>query len=193
MRSPRHLIISLVVLAVVVTVIGLLVPKLTGSDQPTTTGNSGGSSTSTPNQNVGGGGGQPGTNPGSGGAPTTTVSTSLPTRITQPPQTPTSAPPSPQALDVMTLWAKAWVNHPQGVTNAQWLDGLRPYTTEEQIAIMASVDPANIPATQVTGPPTPKTSYTTSVEGTVPTNGGVLTITVISTPAGWRVAKYEKA
>jgi hypothetical protein len=191
MRSPKHLVVSLIVLAIVVTAIGVVVPKLTGSDQPNA-GNTGssGPGTSAPNQNIGGGG-APGTNPGS--QPTSVPSTSLPTRITQPPQTPTSAPPSPQALDVMTLWAKAWVNHPQGITNAQWLDGLRPYTTEEQIAIMSTVDPTNIPATQVTGPPTPKTSYTTSVEATVPTDNGVLTITVISTPQGWRVAKYEKA
>jgi len=94
---------------------------------------------------------------------------------------------------VATDWAKAWVTHPQGISNEQWRATLAPYTTEEQLAVMSTVDPANVPATAVTGDAVAKTSYTTSVEATVPTNGGPLSITVISTPQGWRVAHYEAA
>jgi hypothetical protein len=70
---------------------------------------------------------------------------------------------------------------------------MRPYTTEEQLVIMSTVDPANILATAVTGNAVAKTSYTTLLETVVPTNGGNLSITVISTPQGWRVAHYEQA
>src|SRR5439155_18767292 len=106
--------------------------------------------------------------------PTTTPTTSLPTRQTAPAQTPTSAPPAPKAMDTATAWAKAWVTHPEGVTNEQWLNGLKPYTTEERLSVMSTVDPRNIQATEVTGPPTVKTSYTSSVQVTLPPNPGTL-------------------
>ena len=196
MRSPRHLLATALVILAVVLTVGLIVPRLGGSAASTGAGASLGSGSSTTSPGSGAGPGQgggtaaaPGGQPANPSSPTS----SLPTRITAPPQTPTSAPPAPKALEVAVLWAKAWVNHPQGITNEQWLNGMRPYTTEEQLAVMSTVDPANIPATAVTGDATAKTSYTTSVEAIVPTNGGTLSITVISTPQGWRVAHYNQA
>jgi hypothetical protein len=193
MRSPRHLVATALVIGAVVLTIGLIVPRLTGSDRPApgAAANLGATSTTT-------GSGTPGSGTGQGGAPTgsqgtTAPTTSLPVRQTAPAQTPTSAAPAPKALETATLWAKAWVNHPEGVTTEQWLNALKPYTTEEQLAVMSTVDPRNIQASEVTGPPTTKVSYTTSVEAILPTNGGTLDITVISTPQGWRVARYEQA
>jgi hypothetical protein len=194
MRSPRHLVVTMVVVGVLVITVGLIVPKLTGSKgSPGANASFGGESTSAAPAP-----GQPGSGSTGGGPaasrPTGSASAStLPTRITSPPQTPTSAAPAPKALETAILWAKAWVTHPQGTTSEQWLNGMRPYTTEEQLAIMATVDPANVPATEVTGQATATTSYTTSVEASVPTNGGPISITVISTPQGWKVAHYEKA
>lgn len=184
MRSPRHLIVLIVVLGVVVTAIGIMVPKLVGSAEPTrnaaaTTDEPGSSATRTD-------GAVAPTNEAPG------ATSSLPTRLSSPPQTPTSAPPEQAALDVATQWGQKWAHHPEGITAEQWLDGLRPLTTEEYIAVMATVDPANIPATTVTGPPVPKASFTTSLEVTLPTDGGGLDITLISTPQGWRVAFYEQ-
>ena len=199
MRSPRHLVATVLVIGAIVLTVGLIVPKLTGAGNasPATAGN--GSGTSTTSQ--GGGPGSSASGSGQGGAAPvpgagqTTVppSSSLPTRQTAPAQTPTSAAPAPKALEIATLWAKAWVNHPEGVTTEQWLTGLKPYTTEEQVAVMSTVDPRNIQATKVTGDPTVKVSYTTSVEAILPTDAGSLDITVIATPQGWRVAKYEQA
>ena len=191
MRSPRHLVATALVVGALVLTIGLIVPRVTGSDQPApgAVANLGASSTTT-------GPGTPGASSGQGGVPgtqtTTAPTTSLPTKQS-PAQTPTSAAPAPKALEIATLWANAWVNHPEGVTTEQWLNALKPYTTEEQLAVMSTVDPRNIKATEVTGPATPKVSYTISVEVTLPTNGGILDITVISTPQGWRVARYEQA
>ncbi|GLY68220.1 hypothetical protein Atai01_48390 [Amycolatopsis taiwanensis] len=92
------------------------------------------------------------------------------------------------------LWARAWVNHSAGLTPAQWLDGLRPYTTEEYLASkMSTVDPANVPATAVTGDPVVVSSYTSSVQVVIPTNGPKLSITVSRTDAGWRVSEYDQA
>ena len=59
---------------------------------------------------------------------------------------PLSAAPDP-ALSVAARWAAAWVDHPQGVSAQQWVDGLRPFTTDEYLGVLVGVDPANIPAT----------------------------------------------
>jgi hypothetical protein len=55
------------------------------------------------------------------------------------------------------------------------------------------VDPSNITAHRVTGRATATTSYTNSVRANLPTDGGVLNVTVIKTPQGWRVSGYTKA
>jgi hypothetical protein len=192
MRSPSHLVAVLVVVAAVVLTIGIIVPQLTGSGgQKSGAAAQTSGSSSAPADDTG----DPATSEdGTGGAaPGTGSATSdLPTRLPSPPQKPTSAPPSDDALDVADSWGKAWVHHPKGTTSDSWLDGLRPFTTEEYLVEMATVDPENIPATKVTGPPVPKQSYTSSVTANLPTDGGTLAITVIDTPQGWRVAFYEQ-
>lgn len=115
------------------------------------------------------------------------------TRGPGPTATPRAAKPDPRALTVATKWAQAWVRHPKGVTNKQWLAGMQPYTTPEFLPVMASIDPANIPASKVTGPPQPVHSYTSSLEVVLPTDGPKLDVTVIRTDSGWRVAHYAKA
>ncbi|MPZ83971.1 MAG: hypothetical protein GEV28_27705 [Actinophytocola sp.] len=188
MRSPTHFVVILVVVAALILTIGILIPQLSGSDDgrpggaaastssgdPTTTEGA----TTTEDQ-------EPGDTEGSG-------TTNLPTRITSPPQRPTSAEPAGEALDVAESWGKAWVDHPDDITTEKWLDGLRPYTTEEYLVEMATVDPANVPATKVTGRPKATESFTSSVTVELPTDGGDIAITVIDTPQGWRVAFYEQ-
>ncbi len=191
MRSPSHLVAILLVVAAVVLTIGILVPQLTGSGDDSGSGaasatTSDTSTTSGPDGSTSEGGG--GSSTGSTGEATS----DLPTRLPSPTQKPTAAPPSADALAVATAWGKAWVTHPEGTTSDKWLDGLRPYTTEEYLVEMSTVDPANIPATKVTGPPVPRQSYTSSVTANLPTDGGTIAITVIDTPQGWRVAFYEQ-
>lgn len=188
MRTPTHFVIVLVVVAALILTIGLLIPRLTGSDESspgaaqttTTTGE-----TTTP-------GSTESQQPGSPPAGTGEATSDLPTRIPSPPQKPTSAPPADEALEVATSWAKAWVDHPEDGTAEEWLDGLRPFTTDEYMVEVATVDPRNVPATKVTGPAVPKESFTSSVTANLPTDGGTIAITVIDTPQGWRVAFYEQ-
>lgn len=183
MRSPRHLAVVVFVVAVLVIAIGIIVPQLTGSNDRRTGAaaetTSSGTKTTAPST------------PGATNTPQSTATTQLPTRIT-PTETPTSAPPAPAALDVAESWGQAWVNHPAGVKNEQWLADLRPFTTEEYLTEMATVDPANIGATKITGPPVANESFTSSIKVTLPTDDGDLLITVIDTPDGWRVAFYEQ-
>jgi hypothetical protein len=193
MRSPRHLIATLLVIAAVVMFIGLIVPRLTGSDEPqggAAANLDGSSAPATPP--AGGSSGAPGAGPGAQPAQPGS-SSAQPTRLPTPTLTPTSGPAPPEALDVATAWGKAFVNHPPGTTNEQWLAGLRPYTTEERIAVMTTVDPANVPATEVTGPVVTVANYVSSVTVALPTNGGTITLSIIQTPPGWRVAEYEQA
>lgn len=179
LRSPRHLVGAVVVLIVLIVGLGIALPKLLPA------GGSGGDANAEPGADVS----STARPSGPGAAP----SSPLPTRLTSPRESPTPAAASPDALHVAGQWAGAWVNHPDGARPEQWLEGLRPYTTEEYLPVMESVDPANITATKVTGEPTAGTSYTSSVEAIVPTDGPKLSITVIRTSAGWRVSQYEQA
>jgi hypothetical protein len=184
MRSPRHLAVVVFVVAIFVIAAGIIIPQVTGGN----VNRSGaaaetGTTTSNPPSTTGSTTGAPG-----GGAATS----SLPTRITSPPVNPTPAAPEPAALDVARNWATAWVNHPAGVTNEQWLEPMRALTTEEQLTEMSTVDPGNIVATKVTGDPETVESFTSSVKVKLPTDDGDLLITVIRTGDGWRVTYYEQ-
>lgn len=117
---------------------------------------------------------------------------SLPTRLTEPLASPTIAPADPEALRVAQKWASAWAGHSEDMSQEQWLDELRPYTTEEQLPRMRSVELEEIPATKVTGDPEVINSYTSSVEVEMPTDGPTLTILVIRTDSGWRVSAYDE-
>lgn len=178
LRSPRHLAGTLVFLALLVTALGIVLPKVMGKPATATPGAAPNSSSAAPTAGV--------------AAPVPSTET-LPTRLSSPLLTPTSAPPNPEAINVAKQWATAWVNHPAGISNADWLTGLRALTTDEFLPQMQTVDPANIPATRVTGDPTVQTSYTSSVEVIIPTDGPKLSITVINTGAGWRVSDYDQA
>ncbi|MDT8909332.1 hypothetical protein [Amycolatopsis sp. PS_44_ISF1] len=178
LRSPRHLAGTLVFLAVLVTVLGIVLPKAVDRPALAQTGPRASSSSAKP--------------PGGLAAPVPSSST-LPTRLSSPLATPTSAPPNPEAVNVAKQWATAWANHPAGISNADWLNGMRALTTEEYLPVMSTVDPANIPATRVTGEPAVSSSYTSSVQVVVPTDGPKLSITVVDTGAGWRVADYDQA
>lgn len=177
LRSPAHLVGTAVAVIALIVAIGIVVPQLLGN----------------PNRS----GPEPVRiqDPGASSSPTSAGSSPAPmsTRLTAPLLQPTSAAPDPAALQTAKQWATAWATHPAGMTNAQWLEALRPLTTEEYLPEMSTVDPANIPATRVTGEPTVTKSYTSSVEVLVPTDGPKLSITVAKTPSGWLVTGYDQA
>jgi hypothetical protein len=180
LRSPRHLITFVIIIIALGIIVAMVIPRTssTGSAQPA------GDTTSSP----------PGSTSTSGTSSTGGTTTPPQTRLTSPLLSPTPAPPDPHALDVAVNWVKAWATHPAGITNAQWLAQLKPYTTDEFLPQMATVDPANVPATKVTGSAVSVDSTTSSVVTDVPTDGGTIQVTVITTPnEGWRVSKFDKA
>jgi len=126
------------------------------------------------------------------GRPTAPVPTVLPpVPALTPSSLPLSAAPDP-ALSVAARWAAAWVDHPQGVSAQQWVNGLRPFTTDEYLGVLVGVDPANIPATRVTGEPRATKVAARSVQVTIPTNALTLDVLVVLTDEGWRVAGYDR-
>ncbi len=124
--------------------------------------------------------------------PATTPTVLPPVSPLTPVSLPLSAAPSP-ALSVAARWAAAWVDHPPGTTSEQWIDRLRPFTTEEYLGVLGGVDPANVPASQVTGEPQAVRVAARSVQVQVPTNALTLVVLVVATEDGWRVAGYDRA
>ncbi len=129
---------------------------------------------------------------GSATAPSATPTVLPPVAELTPTTLPLSAAPAP-ALAVAARWAAEWVDHPPGITNQQWVDGLRPFTTDEYLGVLTGVDPANIPATRVVGEPKAVRVAARSVNVEVPTNTLILVVLVVSTEDGWRVAGYDRA
>ena len=109
----------------------------------------------------------------------------------EPTTLPVSAAPA-AALQVASRWARAWVRPPDGTTAAKWLDGLRSTTTDEYLGVLAGVDPANIPATRVTGAAKAVSVAPRSLRVQVPTDALTLVITVVDTDTGWRVSGYDR-
>ncbi|MEQ3552208.1 hypothetical protein WIS52_17175 [Pseudonocardia nematodicida] len=129
---------------------------------------------------------------GGSGVSATPTPTMLPP---QPELTPENLPldqAPPPALEAARVWTSAWVNHTEGMTSQQWLAGLRPWTTDEFLGVLAGVDPQAVPASRVTGVPTPTRVAPKSVEVTVPTDAVELSILVVETDAGWRVSRYDR-
>lgn len=175
LRSPRHLIITVVVLVALVTAIGFLIPRLLPGDGKAAP--QAGPSSITPQ------------------IPITTTPTPTPaeTRLSEFPLTPKSVPPDPAALTAARKWALAWVNHPKGTTSKEWIARLKPYTDVEYLAELRTVELARIPADEVTGKATSVHSTAKAVDVEVPTDGPTLLITVVKGPDGWRVTTYTQA
>ncbi|GAB2760235.1 hypothetical protein GCM10027174_40980 [Salinifilum aidingensis] len=170
LRSPRHLAIAVLVVAVVGTGVGLLLPE------PPPSPSSSAERSAQRRAEV------PAPSPEEDLASKSPPSLSVPTRSPRP------APADPAGVDAVRSWGKRWVDY-RGGDQAQWLDGLRPYTTDEFITVMESVNPANA-GNAITGAPKPMESTRTSMVVRLPTDVGVLRVTAVRTQDGWRVANY---
>ncbi len=180
-RSPKHLAGTLLALVGIALGLGLVVPDSRGGTAPAVP------SISTerapaPNQFA------PPSRPAMAG-PGNGRQPAAPFPSSAAPSTPAPA----AALTVAQSWVRAFLTTPRGVTSARWIEQLRPYTTDELLPELRSVDPANVPAAQINGEPRTVSSSASSVEVDVPTTAAVVRLLLVSTPAGWRVAGYERA
>lgn len=182
LRSPAHLAVTAaVVLAVVVGVSTALTALNPPEPATAATAASSTQGSSRP---------APSSSPRETRTPAPTALPPLP-ELTPSPQPLSSAPAA--ALQVASAWSAAWVRPPEGTTAEQWLDGLRPTTTQEYLGVLATVDPAAIPATRVTGEPRPVSVAAGSVEVEVATDALTLLVLVVRTEDGdWRVSGYDR-
>lgn len=135
------------------------------------------------------------TEPTSSAAP----STSAPTSTGNSTQSPSSQPQPGKTSDgprgavtTATEFMRSWIRPSAGVGAQEWLATVRPYVMPEYQRNLASIDPANIPATELTGKP--KRGKTTKglVEVDVPTDADTIRVTVIAQPDGrWLVRTWE--
>lgn len=177
LRSPRHLAASIIIFVVVVVALGVIIPKVLDR-KPSTPTSAGQTSTSQQGTQVG-------QLPSSGAT--------LPTKLPPPSISASAAPPAADAQLIAELWAENWIKPPPDNNVDKWLAQLRPYTTEEFLAQMATIDPRNVP-NKITQRVTPKKSYTSSADFEVGTNVGKVVITLVKAPDGkWRVNSYTKA
>jgi len=138
------------------------------------------------------------TQPSAAATPTAEAAPAEPTRLPPVPElTPRTLPPSQApraALTAATRWTEAWARHPAGATAQTWVNGLRPYTTDEYLGVLSTVDPANVPATRVTGPARAVLVSPRSVRVEVPTDAVDLVVLVVNTVGTeWKVAGYDRA
>jgi hypothetical protein len=178
LRSPNHLIATIVGFAVLVFVLSFVVPnvgKRSSAAGPLT----GAAGSSAPGQ--------------VGVLPSGVPSISLPTKAAPPSPNPPSAAVDPNAQLTAENWAEAWSTHPAGITNEQWLAKLKPYTTEEKLPTMSSVDPANLPDGGLTGTVKARESHAESAVFEVGLKaGGKLVMTLVKRDGEWRVHEYGR-
>lgn len=186
LRSPARLAVTIVVIVVIGIGISIGLGAIRG---PGRDGGTAGPLAAPPSTRA-----APSYAPGPAAVSATPVPTLLPpVPALTPTELPVSQAPS-AAVDVAVRWTQAWVRPPDGTTAQQWLEGLRPLTTDEYLGVLSSVDPSNIPATRVTGPGRAVTVAPQSVRVEVPTDALKLVVVVIDDEAvGWRVADYDEA
>ena len=117
---------------------------------------------------------------------------SVPTPESPPPPvtSPGAAPPEQVAAD----FTRAWLKH-DGVTAAQWRQGMAKYATPALLDKFKDTDPAGVPAKRTTGPVTLQNRATTFVEAIVPVDSGTVRLRLIAVNGRWLVdgVDWERA
>lgn len=177
LRSMAHLAVTGAVMAIAVTTIGLATDTI-GEDELRTT------------------------RPGLAGARGYQLPTTSPYTITTRPSSPGAVAPgaAPERLTssrrgplaAAEAFTRNWARHPAGTTNAQWTEQLRPYATQEHLDQLASVDPASVPSSTVTGPAVVVDTSDSAIDIDVPTDALVLRLSLVDTTTGWRVTNYTQ-
>ncbi|MFE9187854.1 hypothetical protein ACFYMB_31500 [Micromonospora haikouensis] len=100
------------------------------------------------------------------------------------PAVPTHA--DPEAVAAATRFVQAWAR--SGLPAGRWLAGVQPLAIPAYAEQLTTVDPANVPASRITGPGRVSSAVTNRTEVDVPTDAGVLRVTVVRSGGRWLVA-----
>ncbi|NYT96454.1 hypothetical protein [Salinispora sp. H7-4] len=97
---------------------------------------------------------------------------------------PPEPPPAAQAAPVAARFASAWARPDLSAT--AWWQGLAPLCDEGFAGLLRTVDPAQVPATRVTGPPVATHAPADgAAEFEVPTDAGTVTVTLAGVDGRW--------
>jgi cell division septation protein DedD len=180
LRSPKHLVATIVGVIVLVTTISVVIPNAV---KPRSTGSQGATTSTT--QTITSGGNQVGVLPSA-------TATPLPTKAPSPTAAPSSAPVNTNAQLVADMWVDAFGSFEPGkTTKEKWLEGLKPHTSDELFPRLASIEPANVPVV-IDQPVKAVKSFTDSAEFEARLEDGKLVVTVVKLPEGWRVHEFDK-
>jgi len=105
------------------------------------------------------------------------------------PDTAPAPPPTTRAAQVATRFAAAWAR--PALPADRWWTEIAPWCEPRFADLLRSVDPANIPARRVTGPPRPAITKPGLITYTVPTEAGLLTVTVAALGGTWLVTNND--
>jgi hypothetical protein len=101
------------------------------------------------------------------------------------PVPPVTSPGKKTPTQVATAFAKAWVHH--DVTGEVWVKAMTPYATDALAARLATGDPANVPAAEVTGAGTVVDDLADSCVVRVPADTGTLVLGLRANHGSWLV------
>ncbi|MFV2104417.1 hypothetical protein [Micromonospora sp. LOL_024] len=97
-----------------------------------------------------------------------------------------TARPDPAAVDAATRFVWAWAR--PHLPAERWLADLRPLAVAAYADLLATVDPAHVPARHVAGPARVATAIDGRVDVDVPTDVGPLRVSVLREGSRWLVA-----
>ncbi|MFI6129442.1 hypothetical protein [Micromonospora sp. NPDC051141] len=99
------------------------------------------------------------------------------------------APPraaDPAAMTSAVRFLRAWAR--PDLPADRWWAGFRPYAIPAYADLLATVDPANVPATRITGSARAAAATAERVDVDVPTDVGVLRVVCVAIGGRWLVA-----
>ncbi|MDR7277664.1 hypothetical protein [Catenuloplanes atrovinosus] len=100
---------------------------------------------------------------------------------------PTAVPAA--AVDAATRFADAWAR--PHLPADRWREDVAALATAEYATMLRTVDPANVPATRITGQAWPRESTTLRVVVDVPTDAGTLRLVCVASHGRWLVATVQ--
>lgn len=102
------------------------------------------------------------------------------------PNAPITITPSKAATDTVLRFVHAWAR--PGLDQQVWYAGVRGLATPAYARMLATVNPANVPAHLVTGALVVRTSTPQELIADVPTDAGTVRVTAVADGGRWLVA-----
>jgi hypothetical protein len=127
--------------------------------------------------------------------PSTSTGAGHPTQTE--PSAASTSPPSPSAstssrtdasspVSVAEAFVTAWAHTTGGET--AWLAGMKPWATAALVGSLTGTDPAQVPASRVTGDAALTSTEGSSASVSVPTDGGRIAVGLVSQAGGWKAS-----